>query len=79
MFPKEYVVLSIIQASCPLYEIAIGSTTGRTPMKVGVAIRRFADCSEVDVAECKEPADNMAKDFLEWVYADGPKPEWVRE
>ena len=77
IFPKYTVIMAILQASAPLYEIAVGTTTGKTPMKVGVLFELFNQQDEDAILNCDKAEGEMAKELLEYVYGSGPAPEWV--
>ena len=79
LFGREFVILSIIQASAPLYEIGVSHFQGAPPMKIGYALEEFNKISQESIDDYEAGENQMAREFLEWVYLGKDKPDWVKE
>ena len=81
LISKAELVFEIIKLQAQLYEIAVGAASGSTPMRAGVALEAWNDVCSLDFQEefegSEHPAALYAKQFLEWVYLDKERPEWL--
>ena len=74
MYAKETVLLEIIRTTALLFEVAL-----QAPKKIGIAIQTYCEQDVEVICDCPKDANTMATEFLNWVYLDAPKPEWVKE
>jgi hypothetical protein len=80
MFPKTTILLETIKSMLVFYEMAVAAKEGKAPMKMGQALEGFNEfCTEEDIEACDSGTAVMAKEYLDFIYHDAAKPEWVGE
>jgi len=80
MFPKTTILFESIKAMLVFYEMAVAAKEGKAPMKIGWALQAFDElCAEEVIEACESGTAVMAKEYLDFIYHDAARPEWVGE